>query len=260
MRTIENVKRRVKERFRSRSRSRNRELSTPPPATSALDTRPPDEPTCNEPGPARQIHLPAEPSTTSATSPEAGILVLPRIAVTDDDENGIANEPVPPDNPEAERSTAADDSALLWKRAYDSLCADEEELIGHVEAVLKDSASIPQEGDMRSHLADVAKAQEQKFRKKQWRFQWSGKSQHVRDKIESIVGFANQWASVVSTGMTLAPPYVSVPWAVTTALIPMMMNDAKEHKGAIDGLETVTKLVLSYQLAERAFLGRGMAA
>lgn len=82
----------------------------------------------------------------------------------------------------------------------------------------------------------------------------------MREKIDSVVELASQWAGLVSIGMTLAPPYVSVPWSAVTALLPMMMNEAKEHQGAIDKLESTAKLVLGYHLAEGVFLGRGEAA
>lgn len=127
------------------------------------------------------------------------------------------------------------------------------------EAVLKDQADIPQQANMRDRLADVAAAQKKKFENKQWKVQWLGKPQVVREKIESVVEHANQWSGLISVGMSYAPPYVSVPWSAATALLPMMMNEFREHQGAVGGLESITKLVLSYQLAERVFLGRDEA-
>ncbi|MBE3049369.1 ankyrin repeat domain-containing protein [Candidatus Bathyarchaeota archaeon] len=150
----------------------------------------------------------------------------------------------------------ADESARLWKRAYDLLSEENPEIMDDAEAVLKDQADIPQQANMRDRLADVAAAQKKKFQNKQWKVQWLGKPQMVREKIESVVEHANQWSALISVGMAHAPPYVSVPWSAATALLPMMMNEFKEHQGAMDGLESITKLVLSYQLAERVFLGR----
>ncbi|KAF5010741.1 hypothetical protein FDECE_3096 [Fusarium decemcellulare] len=152
-----------------------------------------------------------------------------------------------------------DESAKLWKRAYDLVYEENPEIMDDVEAVLKEDARIPQEANMRDRLADVAVTQKEKFQNRQWKLQWHGKSQPVRDKIESIVELANQWSSLISLGMTHAPPYVSVPWSATTALLPMMMNEFKEHQSAIDGLESTAKLILSYQLAERVFLVQGEA-
>ena len=152
--------------------------------------------------------------------------------------------------------SAADESAKLWKRAYDLLYEENPEVMDDAEAVLKDQAGIPQRANVRDRLADVAAAQKKKFQNKQWKIQWLGKPQIVRDKIESVVELTNQWSGLISVGMTYAPPYVSVPWSAATALLPMMMNEFKEHQGAMDGLESITKLVLSYQLAERVFLGR----
>ncbi|KAH7361555.1 hypothetical protein B0T11DRAFT_297123 [Plectosphaerella cucumerina] len=150
--------------------------------------------------------------------------------------------------------------AIVWQQAFDSLCEDQPELMSNAEAFLKDQANLPQEGNMHDRLADIATAQKAKFQNKQWKFQWLGKPQVVREKVESVIELANQWASLISAGMSLAPPYVSIPWSAVTALLPMMMNDAQEHKGSIDGLESIARLVLSYQLAEGVFLGRGQEA
>lgn len=120
--------------------------------------------------------------------------------------------------------------------------------------VLKDEAKLPQEANLRDRLLDVAKAQQRKVENKQWKYQWFGKPQTVRDTIERILNLISQSAGLISIGMTYAPPYVSPPWSVATSLIPLMMNEFNEHKAAIDGLETTVKLIFGYQLAEKAFL------
>jgi hypothetical protein len=49
-------------------------------------------------------------------------------------------------------------------------------------AFLKDQANLPQEVNMHDRLADIATAQKAKFQNKQWKFQWLGKPQVVREK------------------------------------------------------------------------------
>lgn len=148
-----------------------------------------------------------------------------------------------------------DERSALWKQAYDELRKDQPSLIEEYEMVLKEQAGVPQDGTMQKQMDTIAKAQQIKCKNKQWSFQWFGQPQSVRDTIERILNLTSHSASLISIGMTYAPPYVSVPWSAVTALIPLMMNDFQEHKGCIAGLEVVAKLTFSYQIAEQTFLG-----
>ncbi|KAM0259207.1 hypothetical protein ACHAQJ_003412 [Trichoderma viride] len=153
-------------------------------------------------------------------------------------------------------SSLQDKSSALWKEAYDKLRSENVSLFDHYEAVLKEQAGVSPSSSLRDQLTTVASAQRKKAANKQWRFQWFGEQQSVRDTVERILSLTNQSASLIAIGMTYAPPYVSVPWSAVTALIPLMLNDIKEHKGCIAGLEIIAKLTFSYQMAERAFLDR----
>ncbi|KAK2596014.1 hypothetical protein N8I77_013525 [Diaporthe amygdali] len=153
-------------------------------------------------------------------------------------------------------ATSSDDaSSALWKQAYDELRKDNPSLMEEYEMVLKEQAGVPQDGTMQNQMHTISKAQQLKCKNKQWSFQWFGQPQSVRDTIERILNLTSRSASLISIGMTYAPPYVSVPWSAVTALIPLMMNDFKEHTGCIAGLEVVARLTFSYQMAEQTFLG-----
>lgn len=138
-------------------------------------------------------------------------------------------------------SLVVDESSALWKQAYEELRKDKPVLVEEYEMVLKDQANIPQIDRLMDvdKLRAVARAQRRKAESKQWTFQWFGQPQVVRDTVEKILNITSKSASLVSIGMNQAPPYVSIPWSAITALIPLMMNDIKEHKGCILGLEIV---------------------
>lgn len=159
-------------------------------------------------------------------------------------------------NSDHEAVTSIDDErSALWKHAYEELRKENESLIDEYEMVLKEQAGVSQKGTMKDQMHEISKAQQLKCKNKQWSFQWFGQPQSVRDTIEKILNLTSRSASLISIGMTYAPPYVSVPWSAVTALIPLMMNDFKEHKGCIEGLEIVARLTFSYQMAEQTFLG-----
>ena len=139
---------------------------------------------------------------------------------------------------------------MLWQEAYDKLRKEHPDLIEHYEAAVKDDAGLPQNIDLQEQMGKVVKAQRAKTSNKQWRFQWFGQQQSVRDTVEGILNLTDRSASLISIGMAYSPPYISIPWSTVTALIPLMMNEFKEHKACISGLETVTKLTFSYQMAE----------
>ncbi|RYP46432.1 hypothetical protein DL768_007344 [Monosporascus sp. mg162] len=212
-------------------------LREPSPAAFTATTTARDEPR----------HDQAETSGSAQPEPQGvgDILVsVPAIAVLEP-----ATGPAPPVSLEHE-------SSELWEAAYEELRGENKSLIEHYEAVLKDQTGIPQSANLRDQLAMVADTQRKKAENKQWKFHWFGEKQTARDTAERILNLTIRSASLISIGMTYAPPYVSIPWSAVTALIPLMMNDIKEHKGSIDGLEIVAKSTFSYQMAERAFLGR----
>lgn len=147
--------------------------------------------------------------------------------------------------------------AALWRAAFEELRRENEKLVGISQTVLREQSSIPndEKETLTEQLAAVAKAQRQRVDNRQWQFQWFGRTQSVRETIERILNITQRSTSLVSIDINQAPPYVSIPWSAITALIPLMMNEFKEHKGCKDGLETVTRLTFSYQMAENTFLG-----
>ena len=162
-----------------------------------------------------------------------------------------------PDNVEAEGpvlGSIEDERSALWKQAYDELRKGSPSLVEEYEMVLKEQSGVPHDGNLQEQMHAISKAQQLKCENKQWSFQWFGHPQSVRDTVEQILNLTSRSASLISIGMTYAPPYVSVPWSAVTALIPLMMNDFKEHKGCIAGLEIVVRLTFSYQMAEQTFL------
>lgn len=216
--------------------------------------------------PATQRSKSTVPEPSSAvlsrrnSDPTRGGSITPVVAVSQ--EQAVSNDSSvrqPPDGSDpgttASISTGpATDSSTLWQAAYDKLRDDNASLIEDYELILKNDANIPQHADLRDRLAEVAATQKRKADNKQWKFQWFGKPQTVRDTIERILTLTNRSAGLISIGMNYAPPYVSVPWSAMTALIPLMMNEFTERKAAINGLETVTRIVFSYRMAEDAFL------
>lgn len=159
-------------------------------------------------------------------------------------------------NSDHEVVTSIDDErSALWKYAYEELRKENQSLVEEYEMVLKEQAGVSQHGTMQEQMHEISKSQQLKCKNKQWSFQWFGQPQSVRDTIEQILNLTSRSASLISIGMTYAPPYVSVPWSAVTALIPLMMNDFKEHKGCIEGLEIAARLTFSYQMAEETFLG-----
>ncbi|KAK4169609.1 hypothetical protein QBC43DRAFT_351643 [Cladorrhinum sp. PSN259] len=173
---------------------------------------------------------------------------------------GQSTEP-PPSNDEAvqgalkQPATLEDECSALWEEAYTEIKKQNGDLVANYETVLKHQAGIEQNSNLQDQVAQVANMQQQKAQNKQWKFQWFGAEQTVRDTVERILSITSRSAELVSLGMSHAPPYVSVPWSAITALIPLMMNDIKEHNDCIAGLEIVAKLTFSYQMAERTFLG-----
>ena len=201
--------------------------------------------------PSQQAQEPSQSSLTGAEPTHSQLSCtsgIPALVVTPPD---LKLETTPP------RSVAIEDqSSKLWKDAYNELRQENEQLIENYEVLLKDQANIPQNANLQDNLLTVAKTQRNKAANQQWKFQWFGKQQNVRDVIERTLNITNEASSLISIGVQFAPPFVSVPWSAVTALIPFMMNDINEHKGCVDGLEIVAKLIFSYQMAERAFLNR----
>ncbi|KFA81112.1 hypothetical protein S40288_01013 [Stachybotrys chartarum IBT 40288] len=182
------------------------------------------------------------PGVTASTGPQLQQKVSKVPIITEPDYPGHGAKPEPSTNPDLEPgeppvqedappsptapslnlpSSAEDDNAIIWKQAYDSLHDEHEQVMTNAEAVLKDHVNLLQEANMSERLAD------------------GGRAEVVREKIDSVVELASQLAGLVSAGMTFAPPV---------------------RLGAIDGLESTAKFVLSCQLAEGVFLGRGEAA
>jgi len=256
----------LKRHGRSRSRTPQVRPEVEPSAgeTKALPTRPAG----NRDGPSRSVQegqhdraivqldpnqtapqpLQPQPAVHSAVPSDQAIVHVPSISVSGPKNDCKSTEPTPT---VLTPSTVAN---IIWWEAYNDLRTKKPDLIEHYEAVLKDQSGVSQDAPLQESLADVAMAQRRKSENKQWQFQWFGKAYTVRGSIERILEATNRFAGLVSIGVSYAPPYVSLPWSSITALLPLMMNEFSEHQGAVDGLETVTKLLFCYRMAEESFL------
>jgi len=226
-------KQRLANRFRDWGHRRSRS-QTPTPQGRSTDSPPAND----------EASHGASEQPAPAISPE-GQSTAPQL-VNNKASHGASKQPVTP----------VDECSALWEEAYAELKKENSDLVNNYEKVLKHQIGISQNANLRDALAQVAKTQREKAQNKQWKFQWFGAEQSVRDTVERILSLTSRSAGLVSLGMSYAPPFVSVPWSAFTALIPLMMNDIKEHNGCIAGLEIVAKLTFSYQMAEKTYLGR----
>lgn len=59
---------------------------------------------------------------------------------------------------------------------------------------------------------------------KQWTWSLFGSNTRIRDTVDAIIRLVMDSSAFISVGMTLSPPYVSLPWSAISALIPVSQN------------------------------------
>jgi len=150
-------------------------------------------------------------------------------------------------------------SNAVWKRAYDRFAKDHQLLSDMYETIIKADVGCSQNLDVKTQMGSVVERQQKHMEERQWTFQlWgSSKSRKVRDTIDGLFSITKSASSLVSVGMTFAPVYVSLPWSAICALIPFIMNDTAQQKGAIQGIQDITRIVHGYNIAEKTYLSHG---
>jgi N-terminal domain of NWD NACHT-NTPase len=153
----------------------------------------------------------------------------------------------------------------LWKSAYDKLQKDESDLMKAYDKLVKNVNQQSRVGtDQVTNAADLtsddifsaAKTEKSKMESKQWSFSWFGKPQKVRNIVESILTIVQTSSELISAGVEMAPPFVSLPWSMVTILIDLVLKDFEATKEAIDGIKEITSILASYNLAENEYLPR----
>ncbi|OCL11720.1 hypothetical protein AOQ84DRAFT_361266 [Glonium stellatum] len=143
----------------------------------------------------------------------------------------------------------------VWKRSYKKFRDDNPDLLTAYETLMIGSSKLKTDTLTPSDIKAVAETQRANMENKQWKFPWFGKSKSMRDMAESIVDITQQMSGLISAGMTMAPPYVSLPWSMIAILLPFSVSEIAATQNAIDGLKEVTSIMASYSLAEENLLG-----
>jgi hypothetical protein len=118
--------------------------------------------------------------------------------------------------------------ALLWQRAYEEVRKENATLVSNYEAILASVSDVdiqdakthplPNQLEAMQHVVDF---QQQRMLNKQWTWSMFGSNTKIRDTVDGIMKLVVDSSALISVGMTLAPPYVSLPWSAISALIPV---------------------------------------
>ncbi len=139
-----------------------------------------------------------------------------------------------------EDATKSDEFQLvrdaLWKKAYVQFQKDKPDLVAAYEKLIADQNDLGDQPLLTvQNVSIVVSNQRTKMESRQRTYSWFGRTKRVRDTVESILRVVQQSAGLISTRMTMAPIYVSLPWSFVAILIPFVMNDSKELHAALDG-------------------------
>ena len=164
-------------------------------------------------------------------------------------------------------------SNVLWNSAYESLRKDQPEMMNAYEKLAKHAARQEQDGSPSAEAVQrhedepnneqqltqgdvqlVAQRERRNMENKQWSYPWFGHSAKVRDTTETILKGVKSASALISSGMTMAPMYVSLPWSMISTLIPFVLQSLQAVEDAIIGLSEVTSILLTYVHAEQEFL------
>lgn len=118
----------------------------------------------------------------------------------------------------------------LWKQAYEQLRHDKRDLVKEFENILRTASNIPSpdeskgtpEGDQNT-MESIARAQQERMRNRQWTWALFGSKTKIRETVDAIFKLVIDSSALISIGMSLAPPYVSIPWSAISALIPVSL-------------------------------------
>jgi hypothetical protein len=147
----------------------------------------------------------------------------------------------------------------VWKQAYDKFVKDQKTLSEVYERLIGADVGCDPDLDIKTQMNTVVERQQNYMEGRQWTFRaWgSSKPRKVRDAIDGILTMTKNASSLISLGMNFAPVYVSLPWSAVAALIPFLMNDTEQQKGAIQGIQDITRIIHGYNIAERTSLQHG---
>jgi hypothetical protein len=160
------------------------------------------------------VHRPASGKRETTTPPSAPVSsALPGAAATVN--HGI--------------SGSASDSDL-WKLAYQKLQSDEDlkSIIEKYETILRDVVKNANKGLSENNVSKAQGLPEQMglviqsridvMNTKQWKFQWRGKPQTVRDQVNRVAKVMQAVSGPVSAAASLNP-YAGVAWAGVCVLL-----------------------------------------
>lgn len=118
--------------------------------------------------------------------------------------------------------------ALLWQEVYNDVQRENAVLISEYEVILSSASNGPIPDETTVSLPDklevmqhVVKFQRQRMLNKQWTWSLFGSNTKIRDTADAIMRLVLDSSALISVGMTLSPPYVSLPWSAICALIPV---------------------------------------
>lgn len=116
-----------------------------------------------------------------------------------------------------------DDAALrldeeLWKAAYSRL---EDGLRQRYETILRQQPGISKDLSLDRQAAAPVELRMNRVENRQWTYTWRGRSRKIRDQVHGILDVVEKTAGVVSFGLQFAPPFVSLPWAGITTILPV---------------------------------------
>lgn len=135
--------------------------------------------------------------------------------------------------------------ALLWQRAYEEERKENTTLVSNYEAILASVSNapiqdaktnpLPNQLEAMQHVVDF---QQQRMLNKQWTWSMFGSNTKIRDTVDGIMKLVVDSSALISVGMTLAPPYVSLPWSAIGALIPVSRILSSINRGVEPNLRS----------------------
>jgi hypothetical protein len=123
-----------------------------------------------------------------------------------------------------------EERSKLWKRAYQELKKKKPKLVQNYEIVIADTETNPSSvnvpvgdslDDEEVRLSKIANIQKERMENRQWTWAWLGSDGKIRDTVNTILKVVTDSSALVSTGMAMAPPHVSLAWSAVCALLPV---------------------------------------
>lgn len=180
----------------------------------------------------------------------------------------------PPAKPQLQAGENIKHTSNLWAEAYQDLARDNKKLVTALDDLLSVQPLRPAVGDshaphqpsgMDNSSSTASSSREQDMSKfiearlaamndRKWRVRLGEHSIDVREQIDRIINIILVTKDFVSSVASMDPVHAGLPWAGVCLLLPILTNDSKQRSAAMDGLESIAKLIRRYSEIERLYL------